>query len=407
LRKSGDFDGIIGKIGKIGSRDLLGGSPLPKEKVEKGTAVIRFQALHLCLGAPCTRGSALSFVTALLHRYDTCIPPIFLAYRGVLVISIVVPVYNEVESLPQLHKEIVAMADAHQYTLEMIFVDDGSRDASWECIQNLGKQDARVRGIKFRRNFGKAAALSAGTQSARGEFLVTLDADLQDDPAEIPRFLAELEKGLDVVSGWKKVRHDPWHKVGPSRIFNFMVSWLTGVYLHDHNCGMKGYRTQVFREIRLYGELHRFIPVLADAKGFKTGELVINHRARKFGHSKYGVARFVKGFLDLLTVKFLTGFGNRPQHILGTCGFLAFGLGLAGLFYLAVVWTLRIIYPDHFDPIHRRPLLVYSAAALIMGVQVMSIGFLAELITAYQSRDEDAYSIADRLEHSSADGTDP
>src|SRR5262249_1471909 len=163
-----------------------------------------------------------------------------------------------------------------------------------------------------------------GVKAARGDILCTLDADLQDDPVELPRFLAELERGLDVVSGWKKERHDPWHKVWPSRVFNRLVSWLTGVKLHDHNCGFKAYRAEVFKEIRLYGELHRFIPVLAAARGFKVGELVIQHRPRKFGRSKYGVGRFVKGFLDLLTVKFLTGFGSRPSHLLGTIGLVAF-----------------------------------------------------------------------------------
>ncbi len=312
-------------------------------------------------------------------------------------ISIVIPVYNEVQSLSTLHAELQQTAQAHSLDLEYIFVDDGSGDGSWEQIRELAERDSRVRGLRLRRNFGKAAALSAGVRAARGDVLCTLDADLQDDPAEIPRFLNELKTGLDVVSGWKKVRHDPWHKVWPSRLFNFMVSRLTGVHLHDHNCGMKCYRSEVFREVRLYGELHRFIPVLAHARGFKVGELVITHRPRKFGQSKYGVRRFVKGFLDLLTVKFLTGFGGRPQHLLGTIGLLAFFLGLAGMAYLAVVWVLTNVFGYAFAPLHTRPLLTYSTAALLFGAQLMSIGFLAELITAYQSRDEDAYSIAERI----------
>src|SRR5205823_3766560 len=172
----------------------------------------------------------------------------------------------------------------------------------------------------------------AGFRTARGTIILTLDADLQDDPAEIPNFLDALNRGpLDVVSGWKRTRHDPWHKVGPSRVFNLMVSWLTGVWLHDHNCGMKAYRAEVFQEVRLYGELHRFIPVLAEARGFKVGEIEINHRPRKFGHSKYGVHRFLKGFLDLLTVKFLTGYGQRPQHALGSIGLISFLLGSLAL----------------------------------------------------------------------------
>ncbi len=312
-------------------------------------------------------------------------------------ISVVIPVYNEQESLRLLHGEIRATARGRDLDLEIIWVDDGSTDGSWKHIRELVARDEHVRGIRLRRNFGKAAALSAGFRAARGHIILTMDADLQDDPAEIPQFLEKLETGFDVVSGWKKRRYDPWHKVVPSRIFNCLVSWLTGVHLHDHNCGMKGYRAEVFREVRLYGELHRFIPVLAAARGFRVGEIVINHRPRKFGRSKYGMRRFVKGFLDLLTVKFLTGFGGRPQHLLGTIGLLAFLLGLLGMAYLAAVWMLRLWYPRDYDPIHTRPLLTYSAAALILGAQMVSIGFLAELITAYQSRDEDAYSIAEHL----------
>jgi dolichol-phosphate mannosyltransferase len=232
-----------------------------------------------------------------------------------------------------------------------------------------------------------------------------MDADLQDDPHEIPRFLAKLEgdgkhAALDVVSGWKRVRHDPWHKVVPSRVFNGMVSGLTGVHLHDHNCGMKAYRAEVFREVRLYGELHRFIPVLAAARGFRVGEIEINHRPRRFGQSKYGVRRFVKGFLDLLTVKFLTGFGRRPQHLLGSLGLVSFLLGGLGLVYLGVTWVINYLYPETFLPLHQRPLLIYALAALLLGAQMMSIGFLAELITAYQGRDEDSYSIAERTANS-------
>jgi dolichol-phosphate mannosyltransferase len=318
------------------------------------------------------------------------------------VISVVIPVFNESESLPALYEEIAAVARAASLDLDVVFVDDGSTDGSWPIIAELARSHAEVRGIRFRRNFGKAAALSAGFRAARGDIILTLDADLQDDPAEIPRFLGALTGdkqtgvALDVVSGWKRVRHDPWHKVWPSRVFNFMVSRLTDVPLHDHNCGMKCYRAEVFREVRLYGELHRFIPVLAAARGFRVGEIEINHRPRKFGRSKYGVRRFVKGFLDLLTVKFLTGFGQRPQHLLGGLGLCSFLLGSLGLLYLGITWIIRLWYPEAFLPLHERPLLIYAVAALLLGAQMMCIGFLAELVTAYMGRDEDSYSIAEK-----------
>ncbi|HEY8505770.1 MAG TPA: glycosyltransferase family 2 protein, partial [Gemmataceae bacterium] len=216
------------------------------------------------------------------------------------VLSVVVPVYNERESLRQLYAEIRTAMKGVGRELDLVFIDDGSRDGSWEVIRELAESDPQVRGIRFRTNFGKAAALQAGFHAVRGDVTVTLDADLQDDPGEIPRFLEKLERDeLDVVSGWKRVRHDPWHKVIPSRVFNRMVSWITGVRLHDHNCGMKCYRSEVFKEIHLYGEMHRFIPVLAAARGFRVGEIVIAHRPRRFGKSKYGVSRLLKGFLDL------------------------------------------------------------------------------------------------------------
>ena len=311
-------------------------------------------------------------------------------------LSIIVPVLNESESLRELHAQISAVSSAHKLPFELIFIDDGSKDASWPIIQALSQGDRRVSGIKFRRNFGKAAALSAGMQATKGELIFMMDADLQDDPAEIPQFLAQIAAGFDVVNGWKRRRLDPWHKVGPSRVFNKMVSWLTGLELHDHNCGLKCFRREVSQEIRLYGELHRFIPVLAHARGFKVTELEVHHRPRQFGHSKYGVRRFLRGFLDLLTVKFLTGFGQRPQHMLGAMGLLSLALGGLGLTYLAIIWLLTNVFGQDFPPIGPRPLLAYSIAVLLLGGQLFSIGFVAELIVANTSRDADTYSIAAR-----------
>lgn len=314
-------------------------------------------------------------------------------------LSIVIPVYNEEESLEKLHQEICDVARDHEYDFEIIFVDDGSSDESWSVIERLAAGDSRIGGIRFRRNFGKAAALDAGFSRARGEIVMTLDADLQDDPKEIPRFLEKMETGLDVVSGWKKVRHDPWHKVFPSRVFNWMVSRLTGVMLHDHNCGMKSYRREIFDEVRLYGELHRFVPVLADGRGYKVGELVIEHRAREFGKSKYGLKRFIKGFLDLLTVKFLTGYGRRPQHVLGSVGLLLFVTGLILLTYLAGLWTISRILAS-MDPVqlHERPLLIYALGMLLMGGQLLSIGMVAELFIANHEPIQHEYSIKMQLE---------
>jgi glycosyltransferase involved in cell wall biosynthesis len=313
-------------------------------------------------------------------------------------LSIVIPVFNEQESLVPLHQQLRQVAAAHQYDLDILFVDDGSTDASWERIAELAAGDPQVRGIRFRRNFGKAAALSAGFAAARAPIVFTLDADLQDDPAEIPRFLEMMGRDLDVVSGWKKVRHDPWHKVLPSRLFNGLVGWLTGVRLHDHNCGFKCYRREIFDEIRLYGELHRFVPVLAAARGWRIGELVVQHRARPFGRSKYGLERFIKGFLDLLTVYFLTGYSQRPQHLLGTIGILSFLGGSLGLTYLAGYWVMARIYPEwHLIPLHQRPALLYSLALLLIGGQFVSVGFLAELVTSYLGRHNPAYSIRERL----------
>jgi glycosyltransferase involved in cell wall biosynthesis len=305
-------------------------------------------------------------------------------------ISVIVPVHDEEGSLATLHAELAALfdGDGGPGPAEFLFVDDGSRDGSWHVLEELARTDSRVGAIRFRRNFGKAAALVAGFQAARGDLVFTLDGDLQDDPAEIPKFLAELQRGYDVLSGWKKTRHDPWHKVYPSRVFNWMVSHLTGCYLHDHNCGFKLYRRAVLEEIGIYGELHRFIPVLAHARGFHVGEVVVRHRPRRHGRSKYGLSRLLKGFLDLLTVRFLTRFSQRPLHVLGGFGLALVTLGGLGLFYLAILW----LDPAN-RPIGNRPLLFYSGIVMSIGIQLLSLGILAELVTAYNIRPEDTYSV--------------
>lgn len=312
-------------------------------------------------------------------------------------LSIVVPTFNEQESLTELHRQIAWVLESNGLDAELIFVDDGSTDRSWETIGVLSRQDLRVVGIRLRRNFGKAAAITAGLRAARGDLVLMMDADLQDDPAEIPALLTRLGEGYDVVNGWKAKRLDPWHKVYPSRVFNALVGRLTGLKLHDHNCGLKLFRREVADELHLYGEMHRFIPVLAHARGFRVTELPVNHRPRAHGRSKYGVRRFARGFLDLLTITFLTGFGQRPLHMLGGFGLLLFGLGVLGLAYLSLLWLLMNVFRAMpAAPIGTRPLLAYSVAAALLGFQAISLGLLAELIVANTARETDTYSIAER-----------
>ncbi len=313
-------------------------------------------------------------------------------------LSVVVPVFNENESLRELHAELTAVSSEHSIECEFIFVDDGSNDGSWDVIQQLASEDPRTRGFKLRRNFGKAAALTAGMQAAGGDNIVMMDADLQDDPAEIPRLLAKQAEGFDIVNGWKVKRLDPWHKVYPSRVFNWMASTLTGVKLHDHNCGLKLFPADVAKEVRIYGELHRFIPILAHARGFSVTELEVNHRERQFGHSKYGIRRFLRGLLDLITVRFLTGFGQRPQHALGTLGIMFFGLGSLGLTYLGALWiAMRLVPSIPITDIGTRPLLAYSVAATLLGAQALTLGLLAELIVA-RTGHQDTVSVSETTE---------
>lgn len=316
-------------------------------------------------------------------------------------VSVVVPLLNEEETLDELHRQLRAVAETEGYDLQIVFVDDGSTDSSWKAIQALAAADPSVEGIRFRRNFGKADALSAGFEAATAPVVVTMDADLQDDPAEIPKLLAKLDPdapdgGFDVVSGWKVDRKDPWHKTLPSLVFNGLVSWLTGVKLHDHNCGLKAYRREALQEVSLYGELHRFVPVLAAARGYRATELAVHHRAREHGQSKYGASRIVKGLLDLLTVKFLTGYGDRPQHALGGIGLLGFGAGGVGLTYLAVRWIVSRTVPG-LEPLHlhETAALFYSLALCLVGSQFLAVGLLGAMIKAFGSHDQSSYSIAE------------
>ena len=307
--------------------------------------------------------------------------------------SIVVPVYNEEASLRELFRRISEIAQQQSAQFEVLMIDDGSGDGSWQVIEELSQAHSEVRGIKLRRNFGKAAALSAGFEAARGDLIVTMDADLQDDPAEIPNLQAKMDEGFDVVSGWKKIRHDPWHKVFPSRVFNWCISRLTKVNLHDHNCGLKAYRSEVLEEVYLYGEMHRFVPVLAAARGFKISEIVIQHQPRKHGVSKYGFERFVKGFLDLLTVYFLTSYGNRPQHLLGTIGLSIFLLGSVGLGVLSVGWVVTRMTELPNLHLHEKAIFYFCILASLFGAQLVSIGFIAELLTAQNRPHQQPYSI--------------
>lgn len=313
-------------------------------------------------------------------------------------IAIVIPVLNEQDSLVALRQQISEVAAANRLDIEVIFVDDGSTDGSWETEMRLAAEVPHTRAIRFRRNFGKAAALAAGFEAAKRPLVMTMDADLQDDPKEIPRFLEALRGGADVVSGWKQVRHDPWHKTGPSRVFNWMVGRLTGVRIHDHNCGFKAYRREIFNEVRLYGELHRFVPVLAAARGWKVGEIAVEHHPRQFGTSKYGARRLVKGFLDLLTIYFLTGYAQRPLHLMGSVGLVSFVAGLLGMTYLTIRWVVSRMVEGLEDlHLHETAIFFYCILALLFGAQLVVAGLLAEMLAAVVRPTNTPYSIAETV----------
>lgn len=288
-------------------------------------------------------------------------------------ISVVVPVLNEEESLPELYRELIETLDAVGLPFELIFIDDGSTDGSIRVLRRLHAADDRVQVIQFRRNFGKSAALQAGFAAASGDAVITMDADLQDVPAEIPALLARLDQGVDLVSGWKFPRHDPLSKRLPSALFNAVVRRMSGVRLHDFNCGLKAYRAEVLDEIRLYGELHRYVPVLAHFRGFRVDEIQVQHRPRRYGVSKFGAGRFTRGFFDLLTVLFLTQYTRRPLHFFGWFGLSALVAGFGINAYLAILWFLG-------NPIGHRPLLTLGVLLSIVGVQFLVFGLLGEMI---------------------------
>jgi glycosyltransferase involved in cell wall biosynthesis len=289
-------------------------------------------------------------------------------------VSLVIPLLDEAESLPELADRIRAALDGAGRSFEVWMVDDGSTDSSWDVIRALHRADPRFAGVRFRKNYGKSAALAIGFKHARGRYVVTLDADLQDDPAEIPEMLERLEAGADLVSGWKQTRHDPLSKTIPSRFFNGVTRLVSGIPLHDFNCGLKAYRADVVKHVRVYGELHRYIPLLAKWEGYdRIEEQVVQHHARKHGRTKFGLERFIRGFLDLITVVFVTRFGRRPMHFFGGLGTLSFLGGFAISLYLSVGWFLG-------TPIGNRPLFFLGIMLVILGVQLFLAGFLGEMI---------------------------
>ncbi len=300
-------------------------------------------------------------------------------------LSIIVPMYNEEESIQLLYEKIIENV-AELYSYEIIFIDDGSTDASVKKVKELIAADPKVHLIVFRRNFGKAAALQAGFRNSTGEIIVTMDADLQDDPKEIPRFISKLEEGYDLVSGWKKKRHDPLEKRLPSKLFNKVTSHLSGVHLHDFNCGFKAYRREVVENLDVYGELHRYIPVLAYRKGFRITEIEVEHHAREFGKSKYGFERYLRGLFDSMTVAFLGKFYDRPMYFFGKIGLVLCALGGLICGYLTILWFMG-------QGIGSRPLLLLGVLLLILGVQMFSTGFIGDMLVdaTYHSRYNEAH----------------
>lgn len=294
--------------------------------------------------------------------------------RPIESLSIVIPCHNEEGNLVELHRLLVASLEGLGKPFEIILIDDGSTDQTWRIISELHHSDSRVKGIRHRRNFGKAEALANGFAVARGDVVVTMDGDIQDDPAELPRFIDKLDEGYDLVSGWKQRRQDPLGKTFPSKVFNATVRTVSGVPLHDFNCGFKAYRRDVARSLRLYGELHRFTPVLAAAEGFSIAELPVQHHARKWGQSKYGWSRLIKGFLDLLTVTFLTQYRQRPMHLLGLPGLVALAVGVI----IGLILSLEKLVAG--TTLGQRPLLLLAVLLVVIGTQFFGLGLIGEFL---------------------------
>lgn len=310
--------------------------------------------------------------------------------QGAVGVSVVVPLLNEEESLPELTERVHQNLSQFGRTYEIIFVDDGSTDKSYDVIRSLKEKFPAVRAIRFRKNFGKSAALSEAFKIVRGKYVITMDADLQDDPDELPNLINKLEEGFDLVSGWKKIRHDPFSKTIPSRFFNWVTRVMTGIKLHDFNCGLKAYRREVVNDVQIYGELHRYIPVLAKREGHqRITEIIVKHHARKYGYSKFGLSRFIKGFLDLVTVLFLARYVKRPLHLFGSIGFLVLAIGMGINIYLSVNWFLGV-------PLGNRPLLFLGVLLVLVGIQIISTGLIGELITHHFHKQEQ-HSIREQL----------
>ncbi|MEM6827207.1 MAG: glycosyltransferase family 2 protein [Pseudomonadota bacterium] len=305
--------------------------------------------------------------------------------------TFVIPFFNECESLEILYDEIREECARLEQSIEFVFVDDGSDDGGDQIIKRLAASDERISLIRFRRNFGKSAALSAGFREATGDIVFSMDADLQDNPCEIGNFLSALNEGHDCVTGWKQVRNDPLDKTLPSKLFNGAVNKAFGLEINDHNCGFKAYRREVLSELEMYGELHRFVPALLHARGFRVGQIPVQHRARRFGVSKFGAKRLVKGALDLMTVWLTTRYAARPLHLFGGGGLVLSGLGVAILAYLSVLWLIGA------GPIGSRPLLMLGMLLVLFGGQMISVGLVAEVILRRTIDEGDKYSVAERL----------